>query len=92
MGTVFLARSEGGQKLMFQSHFDVTSKDKLIVAAHYMNPDYNQGAYEIEYYRKFERMIIDLKSSPMGMTFSGVSALRKGSFIGFEMLHTVKSD
>lgn len=76
---------------MFQTHVDITNKDKLIVAAHYMNPDYNQGAFEIEYNRKFERMIIDLKYSPMGFILSGVSALRKGSFIGCEVLYTVNT-
>ena len=84
-----MARSDGGQKLMFQAHTDVTSKDKLILAAHYMSKDYKEGALEIEYNIKFERMIVDLKYSPMGISLSGVSALRKGTFLGFETIYNV---
>ena len=74
---------------MFQSHVDISNSDKVIIAAHYMSPDYNQGAYELEYNKKIDRGVLDFKFSPMGLTFSGVTALRKGTFIGCEILYTV---
>ena len=89
-GVVLLGRAEGGQKLMLQSHINLSKNDKLQLAAHYMNPDFNQGAYEIEYNRKFDRMVVDAKYSPMGLTLSGVAALSKGTFLGCEVLYTVK--
>ena len=77
-----MGRSDGGQKQMLQTHINFTAQDKVVIAAHYMSPDYNQGAYEIEYNRKFDRITVDLKTSTMGnFSFSGVSALNKGTFL-----------
>ena len=75
---------------MLQSQINMTENDKLIFTAHYMNPDFKQGVYELEYNKVFERMTLDLKYSPMGYTFSGVTTLTKGTFLGFEILYSVK--
>ncbi len=74
---------------MFQTHGDISNSDKIIVAGHYMSPDPNQGAYEIEYNKKLDRLQFDFKFSPMGLSLSAVTALTKGTFIGFEGTYSV---
>lgn len=84
-----LARSESGQKLMIQTHGDVTNKDKVIMAGHYMTKDSNQGVFEVEYNRKMDRLQLDIKMSQMGYSLSAVTALTKGIFLGFEGMYSV---
>jgi hypothetical protein len=74
---------------MFQTHGDIGNNDKIIVAGHYMSQDPNQGSYEIEYNKKLERLQLDLKYSQMGLSFSAVTALTKGTFLGFEGTYSV---
>jgi hypothetical protein len=74
---------------MFQTHGDVSNNDKIIVAGHYMTQDPNQGSYEIEYNKKIDRLQFDFKFSQMGLSLSAVTALNKGSFIGFEGMYSV---
>ena len=88
-GVVLFGRAVGGHKLTLQSHVKISNDDKLQLAAHYMCPDLNQGTYEIEYIKKFERMVVDAKYSPMGLTLSGVATVAKGTFLGCEVLYTV---
>lgn len=88
-GVVLFGRAVGGHKLTLESHVKFSNDDKLHLTAHYISPDLNQGAYEIEYIKKFERLIVDAKYSPMGLTLSGVATVAKGTFLGCEVLYTV---
>ena len=70
---------------MLQSHINLSSNDKLFFAANYLKPDPNQGIYEFEYGRKFDRMETSIKYTSNDMwAFSGVSTVTKNTFIGVE--------
>jgi len=91
-GFALLARKEMGGKLIINSQYSLNTTDKIIAQAHYMNSDYNQGAYEFEYNKKIDRMSLDAKySTANGISLSGVTAIGKGAFLGFEVLYNSKA-
>lgn len=70
---------------MLQSHINLTESDKIFIGANFLKPDPNQGIYEIEYGRKFDRMETSVKYTSTGMlSISGVSTVAKNVFVGIE--------
>jgi len=70
---------------MLQSHINLSKDDKLFIGANYLKPDPNQGIYEFEYGRKFDRLDTSFKYTSNGMfAVAGVSTVAKGTFIGVE--------
>ncbi len=89
---VLVGRTEAGEKLMLQSHINLSAADKIFLAANYLKPDHNQGIFEFEYGRKFERLDTAIKYVTSGMlSFSVVSTLAKNSFVGVEAVYNVSS-
>lgn len=84
-GYVFVGRNEGNERIMLQSHINLTANDKLYFGANYLKPDPNQGIYEVEYGKKFDRLDTGIKYTSNGMTSaSGVATIAKNCFIGVE--------
>lgn len=75
---------------MFQTHINLTSTDKIFLGANYLKPDYNQGIYEIEYCKKFDRLDTGLKYASTGMiSASFVTTIMRHCFFGVEVSSNV---
>jgi hypothetical protein len=91
-GLIFFGRNDNGERMMLQSHINLSGKDKILLAANYIKPDQNQGIYEFEYERKFDRLLTGVKYTSNGMySLTGVSTVAKNVFIGMEANINVKA-
>ncbi len=75
---------------MLQTHINLSANDKIFLGTNYMKSDYNQGIYEFEYSKKFDRLDTCVKYATTGMfSLSTVTTIAKNFFLGVEITANV---